>query len=727
VSVRRIRKRDGSEAAFEPEKIRRAVAAAQAAVGDQDAGFAAEVRDLVEFALRRRYALRARGTGGQEEPEGAEAPLPPETVPDVEEIQDLVEEALIELGRSAVAKAYILYRDRRARVRAARSSSSAGGAPAPGDSVRGVRVREARGSFPWSKARIVAALVNEAGLARAAAEDVARRVEARVLSSGIRRLPTGLIRELVDNELYALGLEGALARQAPVALPRHDLRQWLSVGPPPVESVEPCAPGDRLGAASLGGAIEREVLARYVLADVLDERSAELHLSGDLQLEDLGQPHLHLVQSVPCELLLRGQPGPRTAFECLDELAALAASVSRGLVLESPGALLAPLVRGARGEAGGGPLAGWLLALRALAHGLGLRIDLARPGARSPALLARLVEALDQVEPDSAAGGGPRLFLERDEIAALRAHAPHSRAALERLLAAGALIPTWCAAGQTICGPGCFRRASEQGAIACGAAVALNLARIARRSGPWREDEALERVARRVEDGVEALAQLTRFQRDQRAARSGEARGRVACALVPVGLAEMLRILADGELRPEQGARVLGLIYDAALRFAARRDLSLVLTPFFGERAAARFARIDAERPRVDQPTLFGGRPRSCERARGYTSGFDLGPLAHLAAGGEPGEAEALLCATVPGGAWIVPAGADRPPAGVDQTPLLDAWERFGRTLDLRRAPAGSGSSGASAPDPAPSASAFGGRLAAATLFQPRAASAEAE
>jgi hypothetical protein len=81
MKIRRIRKRDGREVPFDKQKIAEAVGKAQAAVGETDALFPSEVSDVVELALRRRY----QGT--------------PDALPGIEEIQDLVEQALIELGR----------------------------------------------------------------------------------------------------------------------------------------------------------------------------------------------------------------------------------------------------------------------------------------------------------------------------------------------------------------------------------------------------------------------------------------------------------------------------------------------------------------------------------------------------------------------------------------------------------------------------------------------------
>jgi hypothetical protein len=681
VSLRRVRKRDGREVAFERGKIAAAVRSAQGAVGEEDSLFAEEVADLVELALRRRYAWRgesagqeelaqgesfmtAGGAGGTAESEPLET-IATESVPDIEEIQDLVEIGLVELGRAAVAKAYILYRDRRTRARDALEATASD--EAAHGALRGLRVREAGGSFPWSKGRIVAALVQEANLSRTQATEVAGRVEARVVASGLKRISTALIRELVDNELVSMGLSGALLRQAPVSIPRHDLRELLERGP------QAAALGTVEGGPSLAGVrqlLGAESLSRYVLADVFDEPTAELHLGGALHIEDTGAPHLHLVQAVDASLLLRGAPGPAAAFDALEEVVRLFGSVSRGVLLENPSGILRSIHRAPEGE----HLRAWLLSLGSVAKGAGRCVDLVGFGGRGIGLAARLVEELDGLFDDDPARGLPRVLLERRELAAvLEAGTPDTRTRAERLLACGLLVPTWAPEGERYLGPAGRRPARERGALACGGAVALNLARVALHAGPWREDLLLEGIAHLVEQGVEALAQLARFQTDCRAARSGEARGRVAYSLVPVGLCEALRLVGDGELRPDQGSRLLGLCSEGARRFARERGLSLHLGVHHGGAAGLRFAGADAGAERVRQGLLFDAAAEEqrsgAATVRGYSHGYALGALP----GQVPGRAQAQLLATVPAGSWQ-PIEFDREGG---ETPQLDAFELF--------------------------------------------------
>ena len=209
---REVEKRDGRVAPFQREKIVRAVQRAMAAVGDRDPSFAEDVAQVVELALAREARLRAQPSNA----EGTQAfGQQPRWIPHIEDIQDTVEQALIEMGRAPIAKAYILHRDKRARVRAALAVD-----PSQRQSREGLwpKVQRHDKSEPFGRERIAAALLAEAELSREVADAVAARVEQRVLDSGLLSLSTGLVRAMVDNELVSMGLTAALARTEPIAI-----------------------------------------------------------------------------------------------------------------------------------------------------------------------------------------------------------------------------------------------------------------------------------------------------------------------------------------------------------------------------------------------------------------------------------------------------------------------------------------------------------------------------
>ncbi len=94
---REIRKRDGRIVPFDPEKITDAIFKAAKAVGGSDRGIAVNLTDQVTRSLQQKVQNNL--------------------IPSVEEVQDEVEVTLIENGHARTAKAYILYRDRRTRIR----------------------------------------------------------------------------------------------------------------------------------------------------------------------------------------------------------------------------------------------------------------------------------------------------------------------------------------------------------------------------------------------------------------------------------------------------------------------------------------------------------------------------------------------------------------------------------------------------------------------------------
>ncbi len=99
-----VRKRDGSVVPFEKEKIRFAVERAAYEVL-QDGLKAIAVSEDVTDRVSAQIAGRFR-----------------RSVPHVETVQDLVEQALMQLGYGTIARAYILYRERRAEMRQAKAA-----------------------------------------------------------------------------------------------------------------------------------------------------------------------------------------------------------------------------------------------------------------------------------------------------------------------------------------------------------------------------------------------------------------------------------------------------------------------------------------------------------------------------------------------------------------------------------------------------------------------------
>ncbi len=265
VKIAQVRKRDGRIVSFDQRKIADAIFRAAQAVGGQDRQMADELAAVVTLFIERSY-------------EGGD-------VPGIEEIQDLVEKVLIETGHARTAKAYILYRDKRARMREAilvRKRVRANGSstdlsllvdPGTKDEV-----------LPWDKGKIALALETEAEVDPMLATEIAGAVERRVFDSGLERISTSLIRELVDNELFDRGLSTTLERQTLIGMPSFDLEQLIFSKSKENSNITANNP------EAINLAIAENTLKQFALKKVFSPEVAEAHLAGRIHLHDLGYP-----------------------------------------------------------------------------------------------------------------------------------------------------------------------------------------------------------------------------------------------------------------------------------------------------------------------------------------------------------------------------------------------------------------------------------------------------
>jgi ribonucleoside-diphosphate reductase alpha chain len=95
--VKKIVKRDGRVVDFDPERIRNAIRKAMVATGRLDEQLLDRVTEYVLQLIAEKFGS--------------------EKIPHVEDVQDLVELTLVKFDLYEVAKAYILYRKERERIR----------------------------------------------------------------------------------------------------------------------------------------------------------------------------------------------------------------------------------------------------------------------------------------------------------------------------------------------------------------------------------------------------------------------------------------------------------------------------------------------------------------------------------------------------------------------------------------------------------------------------------
>ncbi|PIP16041.1 MAG: hypothetical protein COX46_04455, partial [bacterium (Candidatus Ratteibacteria) CG23_combo_of_CG06-09_8_20_14_all_48_7] len=264
-----VRKRDGKVAPFEKTKIVNAIFKAASAVGGADRNLAEDLADAVTIYLSREFAGR---------------------IPTVEEIQDIVERVLIKTGHARTAKAYILYRQKRAKVRQVR----AGVLPEETklSELEVARLKEstdlalfvrtsAEDIVSWNREKIVEALCRETGLHQNIAEIIALEVEDDIIASKINTLTAPLIREMVNAKLVEYGFEDERRRHTRLGMPHYDVRQVITLPNKENANIPHNPEATNL---SLAEAIKKE----FALLEVFSPDVADNHLSGDIHLHDLG-------------------------------------------------------------------------------------------------------------------------------------------------------------------------------------------------------------------------------------------------------------------------------------------------------------------------------------------------------------------------------------------------------------------------------------------------------
>jgi ribonucleoside-triphosphate reductase (formate) len=262
-----VQKRDGQILRFEREKIAGAIFKAAQSVGGTDKAIAERLADEVILHL-----FAARGS----------------KLPGVEDIQDAIEKVLIERGHAKTAKAFILYRYERAKLRGEGKAKPEVDAAAktaalsedPTDLALFVRTAD-DDMAQWDKQRIVNAMVIEAGVPDSIARTISDEVEEVILSSKVTLITVSLIRELVNAKLIEHGLEDARKRHTRLGVPLYDAEKIIT-WPNRENANIPHNP--EATNMTLAEAINKQ----YALLRVFSQDVADAHARGDVHLHDLG-------------------------------------------------------------------------------------------------------------------------------------------------------------------------------------------------------------------------------------------------------------------------------------------------------------------------------------------------------------------------------------------------------------------------------------------------------
>lgn len=262
-----IKKREGQLVKFDKKKIIEAIFAAMQAVGEENKVVAEKATDQVIIRLEKRFK---------------------DEVPQVEEVQDVVEEVLIRKGMIKVAKAYILYRDKRSRIRESlKVRKKVENHESTTDLSLLVSTPTSENIFPWDRQKIIQALVKEAELPLNVSTKIAKAVEKKIVDLSLSEISTSLIRELVDNELFTRGYEHKWRKQKIIGMPTFDLKQlFLS------KSKENSNIGNN-NPEAINLTIAENTIKQYMLQEVFSKEVSNAHLKGWIHIHDLGYPRIY--------------------------------------------------------------------------------------------------------------------------------------------------------------------------------------------------------------------------------------------------------------------------------------------------------------------------------------------------------------------------------------------------------------------------------------------------
>jgi len=213
MSIKFVKKRDGRIVPFDKEKIAEAIFKAAQSVGGENKYLAEDLAEAVTLYLEKKFQSK---------------------IPSVEEIQDIVERVLIKTGHAKTAKAYILYRQKRANIRKVREGIK------PEDLgerekerlnfIKNIKISVQRSDenlTEWNRERVVEALLRETGISRNIAEIIVSEVEEEVITSKLNVLTSSIIRELVNAKLIKYGFEREREKHARLGIPLYDVSNFF--------------------------------------------------------------------------------------------------------------------------------------------------------------------------------------------------------------------------------------------------------------------------------------------------------------------------------------------------------------------------------------------------------------------------------------------------------------------------------------------------------------------
>ncbi len=209
-------------------------------------------------------------------------------VPNIEDVQDLVEILLAESGETMLVAAYKRYRKKRDLARRnirVRGEGREGNVDVTDASLLLVESATSNMTLPWDRRRIVGQIMDKTDLSAEVAISVAKSVENWIIESDIQTVNTTLIRELVNNELAERGHKEQLRDLSIYGVPVDFVEQLMfSKSTENSNIVNNNAEAVNLGIAEL-------VLKQWALDAIFSTDVKRAHDTGAVHVHDLGYPH----------------------------------------------------------------------------------------------------------------------------------------------------------------------------------------------------------------------------------------------------------------------------------------------------------------------------------------------------------------------------------------------------------------------------------------------------
>ena len=207
-------------------------------------------------------------------------------LPEIEDVQDLVEIILARNGQNEVMTAYKLYRKKREnirkqlKIRTRLESDSLDST----DALLLVESTVKNVTHPWDKSRIIDVLRKETSLPYDECRSIAKSVENRAFAWNGSTISTALVREMVNNELEERGHVDLLKDLAQFSIARPVLEGLLFSKSEENSNIKNNNP------EAVTQTIGEIVLKQYALRYIFGEKLERAHATGRIHIHDLGFP-----------------------------------------------------------------------------------------------------------------------------------------------------------------------------------------------------------------------------------------------------------------------------------------------------------------------------------------------------------------------------------------------------------------------------------------------------